>query len=116
MKTKDIALLGGRQECIDRDSYEPVYSQLVSILRRQVANGVLRPGDQLPSEAQLCLRYQVSPMTVRRAINILVDQGVVVAEQGRGTFIRPVELGTASFQLQRLQEIFGDEQHTAIKL
>lgn len=116
MKTTKIALSGEAGECIDRDSYEPAYSQLVNILRRQVASGVLRPGDQLPSEAQLCRRYQVSPMTVRRAVNILADQGVVIAERGRGTFIRPVELGTASFQLQRLQELFDDEQHTAVKL
>jgi DNA-binding GntR family transcriptional regulator len=39
----------------------------------------LRPGDQLPSESQLCDRYGVSPMTVRRAMNILIDQGVVIA-------------------------------------
>lgn len=116
METGKVEFSGGRPEAIDRESFEPIYAQLVGILRRQVASGVLRPGDQLPSEAQLCRRYQVSPMTVRRAINILVDQGVVVAEQGRGTFIRPVELGTASFQLQRLQDLFDDELHTTVKL
>jgi len=87
-ETKKVALPDAAGELIDRTAYEPVYVQLVNILRRQVASGVLRPGDQLPSEAQLCRRYSVSPMTVRRAINILVDQGVVTAEQGRGTFIR----------------------------
>ena len=73
---------------IDRGSYEPAYVQLVNSLRHSMAAGLLRPGDQLPSEAQLCSRYEVSPMTVRRAINILVDQGIVVTEQGRGTFVR----------------------------
>ena len=43
-------------ESIDRDSYEPAYSQLANILRRSMAAGLLRPGDQLPSEAQLCER------------------------------------------------------------
>ncbi|MBL8057016.1 MAG: GntR family transcriptional regulator [Anaerolineales bacterium] len=106
----------GESEGIDRTAFEPVYAQLVNILRRQVASGFLRPGDQLPSEAQLCRRYGISPMTVRRAINILVDQGIVVAEQGRGTFIRPVELGTASFQLQRLQELFEDDPRNTVRL
>lgn len=115
-ETRKVALPDAAGELIDRTAYEPVYVQLVNILRRQVAGGVLRAGDQLPSEAQLCRRYGVSPMTVRRAINILVDQGVVVTEQGRGTFIRPVELGTASFQLQRLQDLFDDELHTTVKL
>jgi DNA-binding GntR family transcriptional regulator len=100
---------------IDKSSYEPAYLQLVNILRYNVATGALRPGDQLPSESQLCDRYGISPMTVRRAINLLVDQGVVVAEQGRGTFVKPVELGAATFHLATLQDIFSD-QATTVKL
>lgn len=97
---------------IDRSSYEPAYAQLVRILLGQIAAGVFRPGDRLPSEAQLCERYGVSPMTVRRVINILVDQGVVIAEQGRGTFVKPLELGTATFDLNELQQLFREGQST----
>jgi DNA-binding GntR family transcriptional regulator len=93
---------------IDRNSYEPAYAQLVHILRRQIATGMFRPGDRLPSEAQLCQRYEVSPMTVRRAINILADQGVVSTSQGRGTFVKPIELGAAAFDLKELQDLFGN--------
>jgi len=101
---------------IDRNSYEPAYAQLANILRRQIAAGVFRPGDQLPSEAQLCRRYGVSPMTVRRVINILADQDVVSAEQGRGTFVKPLDLGTAAFHLDELQRLFRDEERTKVKL
>jgi DNA-binding GntR family transcriptional regulator len=95
---------------IDRDSYEPAYAQLVRILTGQIKAGIFRPGDRLPSEAQLCERYGISPMTVRRVINILVDQGVVTAEQGRGTFVRPLKLHTATFDLDRLQQLFREGQ------
>ena len=105
-----------RTASIDRDSYEPAYAQLVSILRQSMATGILRPGDQLPSEAQLCERYGVSPMTVRRAINMLVDQGVVIAEQGRGTFVKPIAMGEASFQLKELQDLFNDTEHTTVNV
>lgn len=101
---------------IDRNSYEPAYSQLANILRHSMAAGILRPGDQLPSEAQLCDRYNVSPMTVRRAINMLVDQGMVVAEQGRGTFVKPITMGEASFQLDELQKLFNDPANTTVKV
>jgi len=101
---------------IDRSSYEPAYAQLVNILRQSMAAGILRPGDQLPSEAQLCERYGVSPMTVRRAINMLVDQGVVIAEQGRGTFVKTIAMGEASFQLRELQDIFNDTEHTTVNV
>jgi DNA-binding GntR family transcriptional regulator len=101
---------------IDRASYEPAYAQLVRILLRQVAAGEFRPGDRLPSEAQLCERYGVSPMTVRRVVNILADRGVVVAEQGRGTFVRPLELSTATFDLDGLQQFFRNEGQSRVKL
>jgi DNA-binding GntR family transcriptional regulator len=105
-----------RTSSIDRDSFEPAYAQLAGILRHSIAAGILRTGDQLPSESQLCDRYGVSPMTVRRAINILIDQGVVKAEQGRGTFVRPVAMGAASFQLTELQNLFSDPAHTTVQL
>lgn len=101
---------------IDRNSYEPAYAQLVRILTAQIAAGVFRPGDRLPSEAQLCERYGVSPMTVRRVINILADQSVVIAEQGRGTFVKPLELGTATFDLDTLQQFFREESQSKVKI
>lgn len=101
---------------IDRSSYIPAYAQLVRILLRQIADGVYRPGDRLPSEAQLCERYGVSPMTVRRVVNILADQGFVTAEQGRGTFVKPLELGTATFDLDSLQQLFRDENQSTVKI
>ena len=101
---------------IDRNSHEPAYAQLVRILMGQLAAGVYRPGDRLPSEAQLCERYGVSPMTVRRVVNILADQGMVVAEQGRGTFVKPLELSTATFNLDRLREFFRGGEQSSVKL
>jgi GntR family transcriptional regulator len=101
---------------IDRDSFEPAYLQLANILRRQIADGAFRPGDQLPSEAQLVQRFGVSPMTVRRSINLLADQGVVSTAQGRGTFVRGLELSTAFFDLQDLHELFGSGSEGVIKL
>lgn len=94
---------------IDRDSFEPPYYQLAAILRRQISAGRLRPGDRLPSEAQLCERYEVSPMTVRRAINILLDEDLVTASRGRGTFVKPLVLGTATFGLQAFEDLFNAE-------
>jgi len=76
---------------VDHNSYEPSYAQLVRILQEQMAMGRLRPGDRLPSESQLCEYHGVSRMTIRRAINILIEQGVVITKQGQGTFIKPMQ-------------------------
>ncbi len=101
---------------IDRHSHEPAYAQLVRILMQQLADGVFRAGDRLPSEAQLCELYGVSPMTVRRVVNILADQGVVTAERGRGTFVKALELGTATFSLDRLRQLFRGAGQSSVKL
>lgn len=101
---------------IDRESFEPAYLQLANILRRQIGDGVFRPGDQLPSESKLCHQYGISPMTVRRSINLLADQGIVSTAQGRGTFVRALELSTAIFDLQELQDLFSTGSGGSIKL
>jgi DNA-binding GntR family transcriptional regulator len=104
------------KEQIDRDAQEPAYAQLANILRRQISTGEFRPGDQLPSEAQLCRRFEISPMTVRRSINLLADQGIISTAQGRGTFVKPLEWSTAQFDLQELQNFFQNSEGTDIKL
>ena len=101
---------------IDRNAFEPAYSQLANILKAQIAAGAFRPGDQLPSESQLCRTYGVSPMTVRRSINLLADQDVVATAQGRGTFVKRLRLGAAAFDLGELQNLFSDEGSTSVKL
>lgn len=100
---------------IDRESYEPAYAQLVNIIKQQIAQGIFRPGDRLPSESKICQQYQVSPMTVRRAFNILIDQGVASAMQGRGTFVNSLNIGSAAFQLKGMQEFFRDK-NTTVKI
>ncbi len=47
----------------------------------------MSPGDQLPTEPVLCEEYGVSRMTVRRAVEELIRDGLLVREQGRGTFV-----------------------------
>jgi GntR family transcriptional regulator len=84
---------------IDRGSFEPPYAQLARSIRDGIARGEYRPGDRLPSEAELCAAFAVSPMTVRRAVGALVAEDVVFTEHGRGTFVKPPQLAAASFDL-----------------
>lgn len=116
MKEKVTQFAAGAGYKINRAAYEPAYIQLANILRSQIAAGQFKPGDQLPSEAQLCRYYEVSPMTVRRSINLLADQDVVSTAQGRGTFVKPLELSTATFDLRELQELFSQNAGTVIRL
>jgi GntR family transcriptional regulator len=70
-----------------RDDGTPLYVQLASVLRRQIADGSLKISDQLPTLKDLVATYGVSPMTVRQAIAGLQKEGLISAERGRGTFV-----------------------------
>ena len=104
------------QANIDRQAYEPAYVQLVSILKEQISKGIYLPGDRLPSESELCKRYQVSPMTVRRSIKVLLDQGVVSTIQGSGTYVKPPDLGGVTFSMEEFHNIFKDKERTKVKI
>ena len=66
---------------LSMDSDIPLYSQLVSIIKRNISAGTLEPGALLPSEAELCRTFDVSRSTVRQAIGALESEGLVVRKQ-----------------------------------
>lgn len=66
----------------------PLHLTISEKLREQILSGQIQAGEQLPSEHQLIDRFGVSRITVRRAISNLVHQGLVVARQGKGVFVK----------------------------
>ena len=65
----------------------PLYGKVEEVLASEIARGDMRPGDRLPSEDELLTRFAVSRITVRRAIQNLVQRGIVEIQRGRGTFV-----------------------------
>jgi DNA-binding GntR family transcriptional regulator len=66
----------------------PLYTQLADILREMITSGELQPRSLLPSESFLQQEQGVARGTVRTAIGILRDEGLVVTISGRGTYVR----------------------------
>jgi len=85
-------------------------------MTEQIAAGLYRAGDQLPTEPQLRAQYGVSPMTVRRAIRILLDRGLVTTTQGKGTFVRSPDMGEAIFRLQEMTDLWVDDASVTVLL
>src|SRR5262245_58061903 len=67
---------------------QALYAQLLDELRQQIADGLLLPGDRLPSESQLMEAYGISRGTVRHAVSILVHEGLIDRTHGAGSFVR----------------------------
>jgi len=68
---------------------EPLYVQLAGIVRRKIESGELKHLDPVPSESSLGQGYGVSRDTVRRAVALLRDEGVVFTVPHRGTYVGP---------------------------
>lgn len=65
----------------------PLYAQLKETLIAAITCGDLAPGDQIPSQRELCAQHEMSHMTVRRAINELINEGVIYSIPGKGIYV-----------------------------
>lgn len=70
-------------------SERPRYRLVADELRRRISAGLIPRGSLLPSETALIAEFDVSRGTIREAINLLREEGLVVTEHGRGTYVRP---------------------------
>jgi len=80
-------LPAGPANSIDRGSKVPLYHQLYEILRGQIVTCQWKPGDMVPPESQLVDQYDISRTTVRQVLDMLVNDGLVFRQRGRGTFV-----------------------------
>lgn len=76
---------------IDRFDETPLYLQLAAILRRAIESGQLQPRDPVPSETYLMQEHGLSRDTVRHALEVLRQEGLVKTFVGRGTFVMPLQ-------------------------
>jgi GntR family transcriptional regulator len=97
------------------DSPVPRYAQLADVLRGRISRGQWREGDQLPTLEALTQEFDVARVTVRQAIELLAREGLLSAQQGRGTFVTGVPRGrSGSLRLQttlaELAEVYRNDR------
>jgi GntR family transcriptional regulator len=92
----------------------PRYVQLADLLRRRIARGQWRQGERVPTLEALMREFDVARVTVRQAVEVLAREGVLSAQQGRGTFVtaaprvdRPLHLQTS---LRALAEVYRHDR------
>lgn len=73
----------------DRRAYmnEPLYQKIYLALKNDIISGKYPPGAQLPTETQLAEQFQVSKITSKKAMNMLTEEGYLIRQKGRGTFV-----------------------------
>ena len=84
-------------------TFSPLYRQIKGLITRSLQGGEWKPGELIPSETELAARFGVSQGTVRKAIDELAAENLVVRRQGRGTFVATHQEARAQFRFLRLR-------------
>jgi GntR family transcriptional regulator len=103
---------------LDFHSGLPIYTQIVNQIQSQLVNGILKPGDQLPTVRALASELRVNFNTVARAYRILDEERIISTQQGRGTYITeipPPEI-TEKLRQEALAELAQRFINEAIRL
>jgi GntR family transcriptional regulator len=83
-------------------TFSPLYQQIKALLLKSLQDGEWMPGEPIPSETELAGRYGVSQGTVRKAIDELAAENLVVRKQGRGTFVSTHNEDKSQYRFLRL--------------
>ena len=90
---------------LKQDEITPLYVQLMEELETSIRNGVYKPGDKIMTEAEMAKEYGVSLITVRKAVGSLMEKGLVVRKQGKGTFVTKPKYSRNMKKLQSFTEM-----------
>ena len=97
-------------------TFSPLYQQIKGLITQGLESGEWKPGEIIPSEVELAARYKVSQGTVRKAIDELAADNLLVRRQGKGTFVATHNEERAQFRFLRLLADDGDEHPHISKL
>ena len=90
----------------------PQYKQIYEDLRSHIADGVYVPGDLLPSENELCAKYKVARLTVRRSLEQLTADGFIIRHQGKGSIVKGTPKGIGILSLMSTTSALGSPNLT----
>lgn len=85
----------------------PVYIQIHDQLKNEIEQGIWKVGDRLPSERELAVKFNVSRMTLRQAIQNLADEGILERKIGSGTYVAREKYKKKCLVQQVLQKLWN---------
>jgi len=99
------------QTTADSPTFSPLYRQIKGLILQALVNREWRPGEVIPSEVELAGRFNVSQGTVRKAIDEMAAENLLVRRQGKGTFVASHSDPRAFYRFLRLVPLSGTNEH-----
>ena len=96
---------------VEAPSFRPLYEQIKILLTQSLVAGEWKPGEAIPAEIELAARFRVSQGTVRKAIDELASEHILVRRQGKGTFVASHHEPAYQFRFLRVMPDSGDKVH-----
>ncbi len=97
-------------------TFSPLYLQIKALITRGLQGGEWKPGETIPSEGDLARRYGVSQGTVRKAIDAMATENLLVRRQGKGTFVATHHEPRAQFRFLRLAPDDDRDEHSESRI
>ncbi len=93
-------------------TFSPLYRQIKEFMIKSLEEGEWGPGDAIPSEAELAAHFSVSQGTVRKAIDEMAAENLLVRRQGKGTFVATHDDPRSAYRFLRLMPDSGESEHS----
>jgi GntR family transcriptional regulator len=100
----------------DSATFRPLYKQIKILITQSLVAGEWKPGEAIPSEMELAERYKVSQGTVRKAIDELAAENILVRRQGKGTFVSTHTDERATYRFLRIARVDGTQERFDTRL
>jgi GntR family transcriptional regulator len=97
-------------------TFSPLYQQIKALILESLQAGEWKPGEAIPSENDLAVRFKVSQGTVRKAIDELASENLLVRRQGKGTFVATHHADRVHFRFLRLVPDSGEPHYPQSKI
>ena len=104
------------KDALSSPAFQPLYRQIKSLITQSLMAGEWGPGEPIPSEIELAGRFSVSQGTVRKAINELADQNLLIRHQGKGTFVASHAEERRKYYFTRIAPDSGEDVHPTPEL
>lgn len=108
--TTGDAAIAGTDSANATPAFSPLYQQIKGLILQSLQGGEWRPGEAIPSEMELAARFRVSQGTVRKAIDELAADNLLVRRQGKGTFVATHAEHHVQYRFLKLVPDKGDSQ------